>query len=58
MESGRMIYLLVGAGFVVGLLVGTLAAVRLTPRIVARMPYPEQLAFARKVNTIRDRSRA
>lgn len=45
-------------GFVAGLLVGTIAAVRLVPHIVARMPYPEQIAFAKKVNTIRDRSRA
>lgn len=38
--------------FALGVTVGGLLAVRNTHRIVARLPGPERVAFARKVNAL------
>lgn len=47
-----MIVIAALAIFAVGVAVGVVAATRATPRLVARLPREERLAFARKVNRL------
>lgn len=47
-----MIVLLLVVAFLAGVGVGALLVVRSTPRLVARLPHAERLAFARKVNQL------
>jgi hypothetical protein len=39
-------------GFALGVLIGAFVATRNAPRLIARLPAAERLAFARKVNRL------
>ena len=47
-----MIAALIALAFLTGALVGAVLATRNAPRLIARLPEPERLAFARKVNRL------
>lgn len=52
-DGGRLVtVLLLTVAFVAGAVVGALLVIRSTPRLVARLPQSERLAFARKVNSL------
>lgn len=51
-----MLLIVALAAFAVGVVVGAFLVTRNTHRLVARLPQPERIAFARRVNAVvRDR---